>query len=216
MGRATAAPAEAEDLKRIESGRGTYWTGCGCHPLDGWEVHWGDTDQSWPQSRQDPVKLMRTLPLGSWQDMLGSHVQAADETCWETAPWDAWETFWKLAGYPWSPLRSCSWDAMQFTGVQHNQVSCRLAEHRQSTGRGKHSRNRKRSQDHSPAVSLPAMSLYWWKLTSSQLATEKSTRQDEEALLCISLMRPWVSWVWDPRSRIVPLSTRNPAESRTQ
>lgn len=155
------------DLKRIWSGRGTYWTGCGCHPLDGREVHWGDTDQSWPQSRRDPMKLMRTLPLGSWQDMLGSHAQAADETCWETAPGDAWETFWKLAGYPWSPLRSCSRDAMQFTGVQHNQVSCRLAEHHQSTGRGKHSRNRKRSRALSPAVSLPAMGLYWQKLTST-------------------------------------------------
>lgn len=42
-----------------------------------------------------------------------------------------------------------------------------VAEHRQSTGRGKHSRNRKRSRDLSPAVSLPAMGLYWQKLTST-------------------------------------------------
>lgn len=71
-------------------------------------------------------------------------------------------------GCQWNSLRSCSWNATEIHWGPAQVGSCRLAEHHQSKKTGKHTRIRKRSQVHSPIVSL-----YLQKLTWSQLAKEK-------------------------------------------
>lgn len=104
---------------------------------------------------QGPMKLIRKSPSGELAERAGKphagmlvKLEGKLPTGMPERPSGIW------LGCQWNSLRSCSWNATEIHWGPAQVGSCRLADHHQSKKTGKHTRIRKRSQVHSPIVSL--------------------------------------------------------------